>query len=94
MSLLKQVTTYLAIANCLLLTALLYVYGKNLLKVRTSFTAGLTLFIVLFLVENLVSLYFYSTNMPYYAAAVETHVFLLSLLQTVAFAIMNWISWK
>lgn len=89
-----QLTTGLVLLNSLLLLSLLYLHGKNLLRIRTSFTAGLTLFALLFLAENLVSLYYYSTNMPYYVNAVETHVFILSLLQTIAFSIMNWISWK
>lgn len=87
-------TTLLAGVNAVLLLSILYVYVRNLFRSRTVFTIGLSLFAGLFLLQNLVSLYFFLTMTPYFVDAVELHVFILTLLQTLAFAIFNWITWK
>ncbi len=89
-----QLTTFLTAANAVMLLALLFVYWKSVQKVRSGFTYGLALFALLFLLQSLASLYFYATNMPYYANMVELHVFILTILQAIAFAVMNWLAWK
>jgi hypothetical protein len=61
---------------------------------RSSFTAGLLSFAALFLVQNIVSFYYFVTMMPYYANGLDVHVFLLTILQTFAFGILNYITWK
>ena len=94
MALLMSLTTWLTGANILLLLAILSVYYKNMLKMKSSFTAGLFLFASLFLLQNLVSFYFFFTMMPYFVDAVELHVFILTALQTTAFIILNWITWR
>ena len=80
--------------NCLLIAGLLYVYLKNYSFLRSTFTLGLILFSLIFLVQNAISLYFYFTMMELYADGVEGYVFVLSAMQFVAFAILNWISWR
>ena len=94
MSLLMDATTALTAANVLLLLSIVYVHAKNLSSTRTTFTVGLTVFALLFLAENIVSLYYFATMMPYYAPQVEVHVFALKLLSALAFAVMNWLTWK
>lgn len=87
-------TFALTIVNILMLLALMYVYGKNWMKMRSMFTAGLLLFTIAFLLQYVTSFYFYVTNMDYYVDMVSMHVFVLTLLQTVAFAALNKISWS
>ena len=94
MAMLMNFTTILTGFSTLLLSGLLYVYYKNLRKIKSKFTIGLFVFALLFLIQNLVSLYYYLTMMKYYTPEVEVHVFILTLLQTIAFLILLKITWE
>lgn len=94
MAMLMNFTTILTLISTLILLALLYVYSKNLKKIKSKFTIGLFIFALLFLIQNLVSLYYYLTMMKYYTPEVEVHVFVLTLLQTIAFLILLKITWE
>ena len=94
MAMLMSFTTILASISTLLLAGLLYVYIKNLKNIKSKFTIGLLVFALLFLLQNLVSLYYYLTMMKYYSPEVEVHVFILTLLQTIAFIILLKITWE
>ena len=83
MAILMTLTTILTAVSVLMLAALLHVYIRNLRKIKSNFTIGLLIFALLFLVQNIVSLYFYLTMMQYYVPAVELHVFIFTLLQTI-----------
>ncbi|MDS0283090.1 hypothetical protein [Haloarcula onubensis] len=86
--------------NVLLLAALIYVWGRNYLQIRSKHTLGLLLFAVLLLGENVFALYFYSLNPllsawfstkvpdPAWQAMVSLHVF-----EVVALAVLAWITW-
>jgi len=89
-----QATFVLTVVNIVLLLALAYVYGKNWMRFKSGFTAGLLLFTIAFLAQYVTSFYFYVTNMDYFVDMVSMHVLILTLLQTIAFAILNGISWK
>jgi len=89
-----KATFGLTALNIILLLALSYIYGRNWLKLKTSFTSGLLLFTILFLLQNLTSFYFYITMTPYFVEMVGLHVFILTLLQTIAFLVLDIISWK
>jgi hypothetical protein len=80
--------------NIVLVLGLLVVYVRSLLRVRSVFAAGLLIFALLFLLQNIVSFYFYLTMMPYFVAGLEGYVLTFTALQTVAFAILNWVTWK
>jgi len=94
MAMLMVFTTILTLISTLLLLGLLYVYYKNLKRIKSNFTIGLLVFALLFLLQNLVSLYFYMTMTQYYEPQVEIHVFILTLLQAVAFAVLLRITWE
>ena len=94
MATLMNISTYLTGLNILLILSLLFVYWKNMKRIRSLFTLGLFIFAGLFLLQNVVSFYFSVTMMPYYVEGVETFVFLLTILQTFAFIILNYITWK
>ena len=93
-SLMMKATAALTGISALLLIGLLYVYYKNLKNIKSKFTIGLFVFALLFLIQNLISLYYYTTMMEYYAPEVEVHVFILTLLQTIGFAILLKITWE
>ena len=94
MAMFMEITKWLSIVNIILILGLVYVYVKSLAKVKSGFTVGLLIFTFLFLVQNAVCLYFAATMMPYYAAGVESYVLVLTGMQTAAFAVMNYITWK
>jgi hypothetical protein len=89
-----MVSTVFAGINVLLVAALAYVYGKNAVKMPSSFTVGLLLFALLFLIHNVVALYYGLTMMPLYEESVEGYVRIFTILQTLAFAILNWVTWR
>lgn len=94
MAMLMNVTAILTGISALLLLGLLYVYYKNLKSIKSKFTVGLFIFAALLLLQNLVSLYYYLTMMDYYVPEVAVHIFILTLLQTIAFAILLKITWE
>ena len=89
-----NVTTAITAVSTIFLLGLLYVYYKNLKQAKSKFTIGLFLFALLFLAQNLVSLYYYITMMEYYAPEVAVHVFILTLLQAIGFMILLKITWE
>ena len=94
MAFLMSITAALTGISVLLLLGLLYVYSKNLRRAKSKFTIGLFVFALLFLAQNLVSLYFYLTMMEYYVPAVELHVFIFTVLQTLGFFVLLKITWE
>jgi hypothetical protein len=93
MWMMNVITIFTAI-NVLLVAGLLYVYAATFRRTRSLFTVGLLLFAFLFLIQDVVALYFAATMMPLYEPDVASFVLVFTLLQTAAFAILNWITWK
>lgn len=93
-SMIMKVTTILTAVSIIALLALLYVYFNSLRKMKSSFTLGLFIFALLFLIQNIVSFYYFATMMDYYAAEVEVHVFILTLLQLGGFLTLLKITWE
>lgn len=86
--------TIIASINIILIMGLLYVYVKNMIKIKSGFTFGLVLFGGLFLLHNIVVFYFSITMMSLYADGVSPYMFVFTILQAFAFGILNWITWK
>jgi len=85
--------TYLAaVANIILLVALLYPAINNYSKTRSSIALALLVFAFLFLVENIVAIYFHVTLM--YTFGVEVEIAVLTVLQTMGFATFVWASYR
>ena len=86
--------------NILLLAALVYVWGRNYLQLRSKHTLGLLLFAVLLLGENAFALYFYLLDPllsqwfsnvvpdPAWQAMILLHVF-----ELVALTALTWVTW-
>jgi hypothetical protein len=94
MNLIMTATTALTGLSVVLLVILLIVYFRNLRQVKSKLLVGLIIFSLIFLAQNIFSLYYSLTMMEYYVPAVEFQIFIFSLLQTIAFAIMLWITWE
>ena len=93
-SLIMNITTVLTGISTILLLGLIYVYYKNLRKIKSNFTIGLLIFAILFLVQNVISLCFFIAMKSYYVPEVEIHIFTLTLLQTIGFGILLKITWE
>lgn len=89
-----EIAIILEIINAVLLLFLLYIYANNYREMKTAFGLGLILFALLFLVQNLLAVFFHLTMMDYYSAAAMQHALVLSGLQTIALAILSFVTWK
>ena len=93
-SLIMNLTTIMTGVSILAILGLLYVYYKNLSNIKSKFTIGLFIFALMLLLQNIVSLYYYTTMMKYYVPEVEVHVFIITLLQTLGFLVLLKITWE
>ena len=89
---LMQITFWLAVVNVILLIYLAVVHVRMARSVRSSFTIGLLLFVLAFLVHNLLAAYFYLTMRTLYAPGTELPVLVITLIETFAFTIFAWIT--
>lgn len=91
MTLLMQITFWLAVINIALLVYLTIAHLRMMRSIKTSFTIGLLLFVLVFLIHNILAAYFYLTMMELYAVGAEIPVFIITLIETIAFSIFVWI---
>jgi hypothetical protein len=65
---------FLSGGNVVLLTILLFLYGKIVLKTRATYAVGLSVFAVLLLANNLVSVISYVTMEPFFGVEALPHL--------------------
>ena len=94
MALLMNISAILTMISIVILIILLSIYFNNLRKIKSKFTIGLLLFALLFLIEKLISIYFYITMMDFYSPQVTPHVFTISIIQSIALLILLKITWE
>lgn len=88
-----MLSTYSAtVANIVLLLGILYPSTVNLLKTRSSVSMLLATFSLVFLIQNVVAIYFHMVIA--YTLAVESEVTVLTALETVGFAALFWVTYK
>jgi hypothetical protein len=80
------------IVNIILLVYLALFHLNHVRKIKSGFTLGLLIFVLVFLIQNLMAAYFYLTMMPLYVSSVEIPVFVTTVIETLAFLIYVWIS--
>ena len=80
--------------NIALLLVLLYPAIQSVRRIRSPLSAGLLLFVLIFLMEGVTTLYFNVQMMPFYTQSVEPLVFAIGLLKTISFATLAWITYK
>ncbi len=88
---LMQINFWLAVVNVILLIYLAIVHIKMARDINSSFTWGLLLFVIVFLVHNFLAAYFYLTMRALYAPGTELPVLIITLMETIAFLIFVWI---
>ncbi|MBI5224062.1 hypothetical protein HY990_06610 [Candidatus Micrarchaeota archaeon] len=86
--------TIISIANVLMSILLLYVYIKNYLKMKLSFTLGLIIFALLFFVHNLVAVYFQFAMIMYYTKDVASFALTLNFLEMIGLMSLVYITYK
>ena len=82
------------IVNILLLLSLIYVYVKNFLSIKATFCMGLMIFAVLFLLENILALYFQLIHAHDYSMDTANFSLVLNLIQTLGFSALVYVTWK
>ncbi len=84
-----------ASVSSVLLLALLFVYLRNHRQLRSPFTLGLILFAVLFLVQNLGSVYFYYLmNEWHEGPGMAIPMFALDAAELIGFAALFYVTWR
>lgn len=78
------------VSAILMLWAFAFYYGKAR-KMTSSFSVGLTLFTVIFLLQNLVAVFFYFQLAQNYSADVALPMLTLNGLGLAAFATLVWV---
>ena len=87
-------TLYLEGINTLLLLVLLYVYGSNYRALKTMAGAGLILFSLVLLIQNLAGIFLHFTGGELYGKMAAMHVFILKLVETLALSVLTYSAWK
>lgn len=80
--------------NSALLAILIFIYARNLTKIRSNFTAGLLIFAGFLLVQNLVGMYFGVGAMEHMNEPFENYAFAINLTETIALVALFWVTWK
>jgi len=89
---LMQLNFWLAVVNVILLLYLAFVHVKMARSVKSSFTLGLLLFVLVFLIHNILAAYFYLTMRALYAPGTEVPVLIITAIETIAFTVFAWIT--
>ncbi len=93
MAMMMQATLGLEVVNIIILLAVLYVYVQNYRAMKAPFMLGLTIFALLLLAENVLSLYFNYTMMKMFSP-VENELLYIKTLQTLALGFLAYVTWK
>ena len=94
MSWLMDASFGLAAVNLVLLGLLLYPSGRNAVRTRSPVAAALVVFVVIFMVEGVITIFFHVSMMRFYTPGVEPQVLATSLLKTVSFASLLWVTYR
>ena len=82
------------IISVLLLLFLLSVYISNYRQMKIVLGMELIIFSAFLLLQNLLGLYFHIAKIDYYSSEVMDHAMVLSAIQTLALAVLAWVTWK
>jgi len=89
-----QMTVLFETVNVLLVLFLLKVYVENYRQMKTPLGLGLIIFSGFLLLQNITAAYFHFTMVDYYSTEVMAQAFVLTGLETVALAVLSWVTWK
>ncbi|AJF59947.1 MAG: hypothetical protein J4224_03050 [Candidatus Diapherotrites archaeon] len=80
--------------NVLLLIFLLKVYVQNYIQMKSGFSLGLILFSLILLLQNVMAGYFHFAMVDYYSVEAMGQSTALTILETVALAVLAWVTWR
>jgi len=81
--------------SIVVLCGLLIVYAKNFRAIKSTFSVGLVLFAILFLVQNIAAVALYlSMAAANYPLSVALPLLALNTAELSGFAVLFWISWQ
>ena len=89
-----------AITNIGLLSVIIYTYIQNIRLIKSYFTYGLTIVAALFIVQNIVivifwsSLYMAGPSIKNIVDAAGPYLFVINFAQSIALAVLLWITRK
>ena len=89
-----------AITNLGLLSVIIYTYIQNMRLIKSYFTYGLTIVAALFIIQNIVTLVFWSNlyvagpSIKNIVDAVAPYIFVIILTQSFGLAVLLWITRK
>ena len=89
-----EIASLVNVVNILLLLSLIYFYVKNYLSIKATFCMGLMIFAMLFLVENVIALYFQMFHGMCYSTDAAQFSLILNILQTFGFSALVYVTWK
>lgn len=84
-----------SVVSIIVLAGLLVVYAHNFRAIKSTFSVGLVLFAILFLVQNIAAIGLYlSMYTQDYGLAVAMPMLALNVAQLAGFSVLFWISWQ
>jgi len=78
------------VANAILATVLLGLYGRTLRSTKAPFTVALVIFAAAFLLHNLLMIYSYSTMMPLVPYEMMPYLFGIAVFEAGGLGAMVW----
>lgn len=90
-------TLVVSTLSIVVLIGLLFIYARNFRSIKSTFSIGLLLFAVLFLVHNVISIGLTMTMMASgfaYPSAIPMSMLLVNVAELAGFGVLFWISWE
>lgn len=84
----------LQVVNIILLALLIFVYIRNLTRIKLNFAIGLLVFAAFLLLQNILGIYFGMGAIESMSGPLENYVFAINITETIALLALFWISWK
>ena len=80
--------------NILLTAILIAIYGRNLKLIKSKMTIGMIFFAAAFLVENVLSLYFYNSMLLQGIVFVTTFNLVVKFFEMVGLLVLLYVTWE
>jgi hypothetical protein len=94
MHLLDYISVAVSAVNVIIVLLLLCVYTKNYRNIKSKYTFGLIIFSLLFLVENLFSIYLGIFTWPLYANDINFFMVEIDTVELFGLSVLLYITWK
>ena len=92
--LIRPLGMMIALLNIGLLLALLVIFIKSYIKIKSKFTLGLMIFATLMFLQKVGNILFFLRYSEFRVPKLGLPVFALSLLELLAYSALLWITWE